>query len=170
MTTATEERTYRGVFGAIPYAFRSSDSLLFKLYVVVGGLLAFAVGALFGLALVVLLGSTAAAGAGTFTFVRSLFVVIALFAVAPLLAPILFVARRHRRGTHDARYDRLFAATGFLFILSLYLAAVVTTPADQQARNAGAIAELLYSLPRAVGLLPPVAVAVGMYLLHRRLR
>ncbi|MFC7153869.1 hypothetical protein ACFQPA_00170 [Halomarina halobia] len=170
MSTATEERTYRGLFGAFPYAFRSSDSLLFKLYVVVGGFLAFAVGSLFGLALVVLLGSTAAAGAGSFTFVRPLFIVVGLFAVAPLLAPVLFVARHHRRGTHDARYDRLFAATGFLFILSLYLAAVITTPADQQARSAGAVAVLLYSLPRPVGLLPPIAVAVGMYLLHRHLR
>ncbi|MFC6837772.1 hypothetical protein [Halomarina ordinaria] len=170
MSESVEDRSYSGLFGAFPYAFRSSRSRLFRLYVFVGGFLAFAVGALFSLALVVLLGGTSGAGAGTFTFVRSLFIVVGLFAVAPLVAPVLFVARHHRHGTDDVRYDRWFALSGFLFICSLYLGAVITTPPDQQAANAGVLADVLYALPRPLGVVPPLAVATGMYLLHRRLR
>ena len=51
---------YRGIFGAFPYAFRQSGSLLFRSYVLVGALAALAVTVLFGAGLVVLVAQTAA--------------------------------------------------------------------------------------------------------------
>lgn len=165
------EEPYSGLLGAFPYAFRSSESWLFRLYAVVGGLLALAVALLFGLALVTLLGQTAASTGGTFTFSRSLYVLVGLFAVAPLVAPVLFVARRHRRNRPDRGFDARMAAAGFLFVVALYLAAIISTPAEQQQATAGAlapVADALYALPRLLGPAIPAAVAVGMYLLARR--
>jgi len=166
----SEEETYSGLLGAFPYAFRASESSLFRLYAVVGGVLALAVALLFSLALVTLLGRTAAAAGGTFTFSRSLYILVGLFAVAPLVGPVLFVARRHRRGRPDRRFDAEMAAAGFLFVLSLYLAAVISTPTEQQQATGGALAplvDLLYALPRLSGLVLPAAAAAGMYLLAR---
>jgi len=90
--------------------------------------------------------------------------------VAPLLAPILFVARRHRRGVSTARYDATLAALGYLFVGSLYLALVISTPAEQQELVTGAFAplvEFFYGLPRLAGLVPPLAVAVLIVLAGR---
>ena len=57
-STTDEDDAYGGLLGAFPYAFRSSDSLLFKSYAVLGGLAALLTALLFGLALVVLLSNT----------------------------------------------------------------------------------------------------------------
>jgi len=167
------DATYSGVFGAFPYAYRASESRLFRSYVVLGGLLASLVGLLFGLGLVAVFGRTLGAGAGTFTFVRSFYVVVGLFAVAPMLAPVLLVARRHRRGHGDARYDAALAAAGYLVALSLYLGAVVTAPENLRDPPGGALAPLiaaLYALPPLVGLLIPLSAGGLVYAVHRLLR
>lgn len=177
----TDDGTYSGLFGAFPYAYRTSESRLFRLYAVLGGLLALLVAVFFGLALVTLLGQTTAAGAGTFTFSRSLFVLVGFFAVAPLVAPVLFAARQHRRGRGDVRYDRTMAALGFLFVVSLYVAAVISIPPEfvldgetvQRDAPSGVFAPIvavLYALPSITSVVPPTLVGLAMYVAHRRLR
>ena len=174
------QRAYGGLFGAFPYAFRESESRLFRLYAVVGGLLALLVALLFTFALVVVLGNTSGASGGTFTFSRSLFILLGFFAVGPLVGPVLFVARQHRRGRADPRYDAAMAAAGFLFVLSLYVGAIISVPPAfeldgetvERDAPAGLFAPavgLLYALPPVASVLPPLSVAVGMALLHRRL-
>ena len=88
---------YGGLLGAFPYAVRRSDSRLFRAYAVLGGLLASVLAVFFTFALVVSVASTAALAGGTVTFVRSIFIVFGFLVVAPLVAPVLLVARRHRR-------------------------------------------------------------------------
>lgn len=164
---------YGGVFGAYPYAFRRSDSLLFKFYAVFGGLLALLLAFFFTLTLVVQVAGTLGGPGGTFTFSRALFILVGLLVVAPVMAPVLFVARHHRRVGDDVRYDRLLAGSGFLFVSTVYLAVLATTPADQQGTPPAAVApavEFLYALPWWAGLLFPTAAAVGMVLLHRYVR
>jgi uncharacterized integral membrane protein len=172
---------YGGVFGAFPYAFRRSDSHLFRLYVLVGGLLAALLALVFGFALVVQVADTLGGPGGTFTFSRTLFILVGLLVVGPLLAPVLLVARQHRRSRGDTRYDRLLAATGFLFLVSLYLGLVASIPASfmldgqQVVRPApsGLLAPLqaaLYALPSIASPILPVAGMVLIYLTHRRLR
>jgi uncharacterized membrane protein YuzA (DUF378 family) len=167
------ERTYGGLFGAYPYAFRQSDSRLFRSYVVVGGLLAGLVVLFFLTALVTLIANTVGTAGGTFTFVRAFYIVVGLAVVAPLAAPVLLVARRHRRAGSDATYDGALAASGYLFVLALYLALVVSAPPGAREPAAGPLApviEFLYGLPPAAGAVPPL-VAVGLgYLLHRHYR
>ncbi|WP_136590882.1 hypothetical protein [Salinigranum halophilum] len=165
---------YRGVFGAFPYAFRQSRSLLFRSYVLVGALAAGAVTLLFGAGLVVLIAQTAAIEGGSLTLSRAFYVVVGLFVVAPLVAPVLFVARRHRRREGaDARYDLALSLAGYLFIASLYVGLVITVPADQQSAPPSAVAplvETLYALPQVAGVVPPL-VASGLILaVHRLLR
>lgn len=162
---------YAGLFGAFPYAFRASGSVLFKSYVLAGGLLALAVAFLFGLAVVVLLGATATAAGGSFTFSRAFFIFVGFLVVAPLVAPILFVARGHRRGAPDARYDATLAAIGYLYILSLFITGVITMPAELQEPTAGTLGplvEFLYALPGLAGLVPPLAVAALIWVAGRR--
>lgn len=177
-TGATErdgQQAYRGLLGAVPYAFRHSDSRLFRSYALVGGLVALAVAAAFVLALVYLIGGSFGARAGVFTFSRSFYVVVALFVIAPLIAPILLVARRHRRGRGDRRYDRALAASGYLFLLSLYLMLVISAPAEfrDPAEQYGVLEPAirsLYALSPAYGLLAPLSAAGVVYLVHRRVR
>lgn len=176
-----DERTYSGLLSAFPYAYRQSESRLFRGYVVVGGLLALVLGFFFGLALITLVGRTAGASAGTFSFSRSLFVLVGFFAVAPLVAPVLFVARQHRYGEGDARYDRTMALLGLVFLLSLYVASVISIPesfvidGEVRQRDApsgplGPVVAVLYAIPGVASVVPPALVAVSMYVAHRRLR
>lgn len=173
-TDASDERSYGGLFGAFPYAFRASDSRLFRSYVVVGGLLSVVVTLLFGLALIALIGRTVGTPDGTFSFVRSFYVLVGLLAVAPLLAPVLLVARRHRRGwTVDRRYDAALAAAGYLAAVSLYLAAVISAPETLRDPPSGALAPLvaaLYALPPLAGIVPPLTATALLAALHYGLR
>ncbi len=170
MSEAVDTDAYRGVFGAVPYAFRRSDSRLFKLYAVVGAMLALLLSVVFLLSLVVFVGETVDTSA-TLSLSRSFVVVVGLLTVMPILAPILFVARRHRRGIgHDTRYDRRLALAGFAFICSIYVGLVVSTPPAQQVEVTGPLApvvDALYALPPLVGLVPPVLAALSIYAVHR---
>ena len=171
--TGSEERSYRGLPGAFPYAFRRSESWLFKSYVLVGGLFAVGLVVFFAIALVVAVSNTLGAIGGTFTFSRSFVVFVGLLVLVPVLAPVLLVARRHRRGVASARYDRAIAASGYLFIPALYLLLVVTAPPEYRETPTGAIApvvEFLYGLHPLVGVLPPLFAASVTYLVHRQFR
>ncbi|XVH32517.1 hypothetical protein ACNS7O_04845 [Haloferacaceae archaeon DSL9] len=163
---------YRGVFGAFPYAFRRSDSLLFKVYFVVGTLASVFIGLLFTFGLLVLLGETAETPGGTLTLSRSLYVLVGLFAAAPLMAPVLLVARRHRRGIPVAAgYDAHLALSGFVFLASLYVGVIISVPPDQQTAASGVLApiiEVLYATPQLAGVLPPTLAAVLIYAVHHR--
>lgn len=172
-TSETGDDGYGGVVGAFPFAFRRSDSRLFRSYALIGGLLTVLVTVVFAAALVTILADGVAAGAGAFSFVRTFYVVIGLFVAVPLMAPVLLVARRHRRTGSTLAYDRALAGSGYFFIFSLYLALVITAPAALRDDPAGALApviEFLYGLPQAAGAVPPLlALAVG-YALHRNYR
>lgn len=165
---------YRTVFGAFPYAVRASDSWFFRVYALVGTLFAVGIGATVALALVVLMGETAGSDGGVFLFARSLYVLLGFAAVTPLIAPVLLVARRHRRGDPvHPRYDLALAATGYLFLLSLYAGLVASAPAELQepvGGPLGPVVGLLYAAPRAAGLVPPVLAAAVMTAAHLRLR
>ena len=169
---------YRGVVGAFPYAFRASDSLLFRTYVALGGLLTVAVSLLFIAAVVGVIAGTTGGRGGSLTLSRSFFAVVGLFVVVPLVAPVLFVARRHRRARErgDAvagPYDAALAAAGYLFVLALYVGLVISVPPGQQTTPTGALAPLiaaLYGLPQLAGLMPPLLAAAVILLCHRRLR
>ena len=163
--------SYGGVIGAFPYAFRASGSLLFRSYAVVGALAALAWTALFGLALVVLVAQTTTGRGGSLSLSRSFFLLVALFLVAPTVAPVLFVARSHRRAAgRSDRYDAALAAAGYLFLVSVYVGLLATVPAEFQRAGAGAVVGWLYSLPPVAGLAPPVVAALAILAAHRFVR
>ena len=162
--------TYSGLVSAFPYAFRRSDSWLLKSYVLVGGLVAVIVTLLFVFALVVLVAATTGGPGGGFTVSRAFFIVVGLFVVAPVLAPVLLVARRHRRGRTKRRYDAALALAGYLLLASLYVGVVITIPPEQQTAPAGSLApvlETLYALPAFAGLFPPILAVCAMIVVHR---
>jgi hypothetical protein len=177
---------YRGIVGAFPYALLASRSLLFKLWVLVSALATLLIGGFVTLGIVFLIGQTAGIAGGSLTLSRAFYVVVGLFVVAPVVAPTLLVARRHRRGTPredddttdssgapapSVTYDRLLALSGFVFLLLLYVGLVATVPVEQQQPvSPGVWAPLiryLYSLPQPAGLVPPAVGAVLVYLAHR---
>jgi predicted neutral ceramidase superfamily lipid hydrolase len=169
---------YGGVFGAYPYAFRRSESRLFKSYVVLGGLLALLLAFFFVLTLVVQVANTLGGPGGTFTFSRALFILVGFLVVAPMLAPVLFVARHHRRVGSDPRYDRLLAGFGFLFLVSLYLGVTASIPPefvldgetvtrpDPSGLTAPLVA-VLYAVPETAAPLIPFTAALLLYFAHR---
>ncbi|PSQ11230.1 hypothetical protein BRC93_06330 [Halobacteriales archaeon QS_5_70_15] len=177
-TPDTDGEAYGGVLGAFPYAFRASDSVLFRLYVLIGGLLAVLATVVFGIALIVQVAGTLGGPGGTFTFSRTLFVLLGLFVVAPLVAPVLLVARRHRRTGSDTRYDTLLAAAGMLFVVSLYLGLVASIPpeftldGEVQVRPPATgplapLVRLLYAVPSVASPVVPLLGATLVPLAHR---
>lgn len=165
---------YGGVIGAFPYAFRATDSWLCRSYVAVGGLLTVAVSVLFVAAVIGIIAGTTGGRGGSLTLSRSFVAVVGLFVVVPLVAPVLFVARRHRRDDPpDDRYDGALATTGYLFVAALYVGLVVSVPPSQQTAPTGALAPVvaaLYALPQLAGLVPPLVAAALIPLCHRALR
>lgn len=164
---------YRGAIGAVPYALRQSDSWLFRSYVVVGGVVALLVAILTVLGVIVLFGQTASVPGGSLTLSRTFYVLVGLFAFAPLVAPMLLVARRHRRKNSDPTYDRWIAAAGYLFALSLYGGLVASTPAEFRSEPSGIAAPVitvLYTIPLELSILIPVAGALAIVVTHYALR
>lgn len=161
---------YGGAITAFPYVFRASDSRLFKLYTVVGTLLVLFGTLLFVFAIITLLGELSGTPAGILTFQPAFFILVWLFTVAPIAAPVLLAARRHRLGREASGYDRAIALSGFLFIGALYLAAIITTPAAQQPTiEPGLFAPLLrflYGLPDVAAVVPLLIAAGMMILVH----
>jgi hypothetical protein len=169
----SDEEPYAGLFGAIPYALRASRSRLFRGYVWVGTLSALLVTVLMTLALVSLIAQTATVAGGALTVSRAFYVVVGLFVVGPLLAPILFVARRHRRQGSSKRYDAALALAGFVFFASLYVGLLASIPSGQQQPVSGVLTpliEILYGLPQIWGVVPPVLAALFIAVAHRLAR
>ena len=169
---------YGGLLGAFPYAVRRSDSRLFRTYAVLGGLLASALAVFFTFALVVSVASTAALAGGTVTFVRSIFIVFGFLVVAPLVAPVLLVARRHRREGSDPQYDAGLSVAGAAYVVTLYLGAIASMPAafeidgrvttrPEPSGVTAPVVEALYALPAALSWTVPLAGAIAILLVHR---
>jgi nitrate reductase gamma subunit len=164
---------YRGVFGAFPYAARASDSWLFRSYALVSVLVGGGLALLFAFGLVVLVAQTAALAGGSLTLSRAFYVVVGLLLVAPVIAPTLLVARRHRREGSTRRYDAALALAGYLLVCSLYVGLVITVPPAQQQVPAGALAPVvaaLYALPPAAALCPPLVGVAAICAAHRLAR
>lgn len=172
---------YRGALGAIPYAFRASDSWLFRSYVVVGGLAAGLIALLMVLAIVVLFGQTSGFEGGSLTLSRAFYAVFGLLLFAPLVAPILFVARQHRREGGNGGYDRWMAIAGYVFLLSIYLGGVASMPETftmdgetvQRPAPSGLFAPvvaLLYAIPAEFSFVVPLVAALGILGVHYALR
>ena len=170
---------YRGLFGAFPYAFRRTDSWLCRSYVVVGTLSAALLTLLFAFGLVVIFGKTFGFAGGSLTLLRAFYVVVGLFAVAPVIAPVLLVARRHRRETAaKAGYDAALAVAGYLFLLSLYAGVVASMPetfvldGETVTRPAPSglfapVVAVLYAIPPTYSPLVPLSAAGLMAAVHR---
>lgn len=175
---------YGGLIGAFPYAFRQSASRSFRVYVIVAALVTGLVTLIVASGVIGLLADTGRTE-GTTGFVRGFYILVGVAALAPLLAPVLLVARRHRR-TVDASsgYDTAMAAAGFTFIILLYAGLVASTPVERQQvlrplviTGAGyeveigltvQFARFLYDLPRAAGLIFPLIGTLIVILVHRR--
>lgn len=169
-----DENTYGGLFGAFPYAFRRSDSRLFRAYVVVGGLLAALLAIVFGLAFVVSVAqSTGLAAGGTSSFVRTFVLLVGFLVVLPVIAPVLLVARHHRRIGSDARYDRALATAGAVYLASVYLFFIASAPPALRSEPSGALAPVvavLYAIPSIASPAVPLAAAALLWGVHRRYR
>ena len=173
---------YDGVFGAFPYAFRSSESRLFKLYVIASALVIGLITLFVGIAVVVLIGETAAVQGGQLTLSRAFYVVVGLLVVLPAIAPVLIVARRRRKEvTSSPRHEAALAFAGFVFLLSLYLGLVASMPetfvldGETVTRPPpsglfGPVIAGLYAIPAIFSWTVPLAGAVLVGLAHRLFR
>ena len=145
----TESRSV--VRSALRSAIRESDSLLLKSYAVVGTLLAGFMATLVVLALPLWINWTAEAGGDLVLLFRAGLLLAGVLAVGFTLAPLLFADRRRRDGRATVLRDRLYALSGYVFLLSIYLALVVSAPPEFRDEPSGPLApaiELLYALPQ----------------------
>ncbi|MFT4889127.1 MAG: hypothetical protein ACI9YT_000036 [Halobacteriales archaeon] len=166
----TDDDAYGGLFGAFPYAIRSSHSWLFRSYAIVGGLAAVLAGLVFLFGVIDLLGETSVPTSGTVSLTQAFFIVVALAVVVPLLAPVLAVARWHRFGFATRGYDGAMGTVGYAFLASLYAALVISVPPSAQEPTGGTLGpavEFLYGLPQWAGLIPIAVAAAAILVLYR---
>lgn len=153
---------YRGLVGAIRAAIRWSDSYLFRVYAVVSVLVGGFATLLLVLGVVAWLATPAPIGQ------RALLGVIALLLLVPLLAPVLVVARRHRRGTADRRADAIVGLAGFGFVLAVYLALLISDPNPHSVTGPlGSVVAAIDALPRGYWIVPLVLAVTGIVLAIR---
>jgi len=98
------------------------------------------------------------------------FLFVGVLVVAPLLAPVLLVARRHRRTASTVAYDRGMALAALAFVASLYVGLVASVPTELQEPTDSAVVAALYELPQLAGVVPPVLAVGLMYVVHRLLK
>lgn len=168
----SDEDAYGGILGAFPYAIRTSGSWAFRSYVAVATLVVVVSVLVFVPALFEVIAATANQSA-TVAVSRGWIVVVWLGVVAPTVAPVLAVARRHRRklAVHH-RYDLAMALAGYGFLLSLYAGLLASAPPGLRGAPPAPIApliELLYALPGAAGIAIPIAAAASEWVVHRLL-
>ena len=156
---------YSGLAGGFVFAFRRSGSSLFRAYAVLSVIVGVFATLFLLLALVSWFGSPAPFG------LRALLGVIAVFLLVPLFAPVLVVARRHRRGAGSPRADAALGLAGFGFVLSVYLALLISdpNPHDVSGPLAPAIAAL-DALPRRYWVAPPILSVASIWLAARLTR
>lgn len=156
-----ESPSYRGFVGAYRYAFRRSGSVWFRLYVAASAVLVAFVTVLVALAMI----RWIARPAGLFGD-RGLLAVVGILLVLPVAAPVLLVARRHRRTDRPqpASADRLVGLAGFALVFGIYLGLVIVAPAEG---TRGSLAAALDALPTVAGVVPPLA-GVGLLVLAAR--
>lgn len=155
-------RAFRRVFGG-------TDSYLLKSYVVVSALVGGLLAVLLLLALPVWVVDTLG-GSELATFSRSFLVVAGVLLVVALVAPVYAAGRRRARGTASARTDRLLALAGYLFVLSLYVALLISAPPDQREAPpalVGPVVEFLYALPPTAAVAPPLLAAALTWAVYR---
>ncbi|MFB6227057.1 MAG: hypothetical protein ABEH88_00465 [Halobacteriales archaeon] len=161
----SEGEPYSGLFGAYRYAFRRSDSRLFRVYV---GTSAF-VGTF--IAILLVLGVVNWAGSAGQFGERALLSVIGVLVLGPLFGPVLIVARRYRLGLDRPGFDSYLALAGLGFLFSLYLALFVSDPTDHSAPGPlSTPVSVINDLPQTYGMVPPVVATVGLYLVVRYTR
>lgn len=156
---------YAGLVGAFVYASRQSRSWLFRLYVVTGAAVGLFIAVLLVLATITWIANPVAFGE------RLLLGVIGILLLAPLAAPVLIVARRHRRGGSEPAADRWFGLTGYAFVAAIGLALYITDPSTHDVGGGMApLAAWLDGLPDLAGLLPPVVAALAIVAVARLTR
>ena len=151
---------------------RASDSLTFRSYAIVSALVALLLIVTVLLALPVWIAQTIGHSALN-KIGRGVLPLIVLGLLVPLFAPVLYVARNHREGAGSRRGDAALGAAGYLFVLSIYLALVISAPADARTEPAGTLApvvEFFYALPALSALAAPVTGALVVFAVQRVVR
>jgi hypothetical protein len=176
------EEGYGGVLGAHRFAFRRARSRLFRTYVVVGATAVALIGMLIILGLVLLIARTASVPGGSLTLSRSFYIVIGVLVILPAMAPILVVARRHRRGRPIAGgQERSLALAGFLYLISIYLGVVASIPPRFRLDGAwvsrptpeglfAPVVSVVYAVPQPLSWVVPLIGAVVIGVVIRRTR
>ncbi|WP_435359539.1 hypothetical protein [Haloarchaeobius sp. DFWS5] len=158
-----------GRYSVVVRSFRNgvrSDSRLLRLYTVISALTAVFVALLLVLAIPQWVKWTLGQGELN-TFSRAMLPWIGLLLLGPMLAPPFYAARRVRDERSSPQTDFLLAVAGFFFLLSLYVALLISAPAAYRdpapaTPLLGATIQFLYDLPPLAGLVPPVLGALGI--------
>ncbi|GAA0673207.1 hypothetical protein [Natronoarchaeum mannanilyticum] len=164
--------SYSALRRALGRSRRESESLTLRTYVWVSALVGLLLVLTVLLALPVWIAETVGHTALN-KISRGVLPVVVLGLLVPLFAPAVYVARNHRRGTATRRRDAALGVAGYLYVFSIYLALVVSAPAEFRSEPSGALApaiELAYSLPPLYSLAVPILGALVIALVQRVVR
>ncbi len=169
-----EERSasYSALRRALGQSRRESESLTLRTYVWVSALVGLLLVITVLLALPVWIAETVGHSALN-KIARGVLPVVVLGLLVPLFAPAAYVARNHRRGTATRRGDAALGLAGYLYVFSIYLALVVSAPAEFRSEPSGVLApaiELAYALPALYSLAVPILGALVIAAVQRFVR
>lgn len=158
----SRNRPYRGLLGAYPFGFRQSSSRVFRSYVLVSAIVGiYAV-------LLLLFGTISWIANPGLRGETAFLVVLGVLVLAPLVGPVLVVARRHRLEIARPGADRAVGLGGYAFLAGLYAGLLISDPSTHTASGVlGTALSVVDDVPDLYGLLPPAATAVSEYLLVR---
>jgi len=164
--------SYSALRRALGQSRRESSSLTLRTYVWVSALVGLLLVVTVLLALPVWIAETVGHSALN-KIARGVLPVVVLGLLVPLFAPAVYVARNHRRGTATRRGDAALGLAGYLYVFSIYLALVVSAPAEFRSEPSGVLApaiELAYSLPALYSLAVPILGALVIAAVQRVVR
>jgi len=164
--------SYSALWRTFKQSRRDSASLILRSYVWVSALIGLLLVVTVLLAMPVWIAETAGRSAID-KIGRGVLPVLVLGLLVPLFAPALYVARNHRRGTATRRGDAALGLAGYLYVFSIYLALVVSAPAEFRTDPAGVLApaiEFVYSLPQLSSIFVPVLGALLIAAVQRIVR
>lgn len=152
------------LLAAVRDAAGHGRSRVLRAYAVVGGLTAVFVTLLVLLAVPVWVADAGGASA-TLNLAQGLLFIAGIALVVGLLLPVVLAHRRLPTAGQRPRVEAAYGGFGFALIASVYLALIITAPADAQETPPAAIApvvDALYTLDPGFGAVPPLVVLLAL--------
>lgn len=164
-----DQRSGSALIVAVRGCLKRERSAVLRSYAVIGALLSLFILALLILALPTWVARTTGTSA-TLMLAQGLLFLIGLGGIAAIMAPILLAYRRLPTPGEKRGLEVLYGGIGYGLVLSIYVALIISAPADQLGEPPSALEPIvsgLNALDPLVALVPPLAGLIVLFYVDR---